>query len=270
MEGTQGLTRSSHTVNDDLGKILKGWQYDPTDETANVRVIKGPDGVEKVQLRIRFGLLQIFADATPETGGISVLEDIKRELAEHRAKKRSDKGFSINALRTAQASQEIMDYYQRRICFFLLGDYRRARRDAEHNLEILSILKKYSVDEKAVLGHDRYRAFMLMDRARASAMVAVEDGDLKGAVAEIDKAIGDIQNFYRAYSRPELEARSNEIEVLRNLKADLRSDHEIELSERERLDILLEEQSHAIAREDYEKAARLRDEIERLSGRSSS
>jgi hypothetical protein len=249
---------------DGLDNTLRGWEYDPTDETANVRLALGPDGAERVQLRIRFGLLEIHADGSPDTGGESHLDALNRELAEHKARKGSDSGFSINDLLTAQISQEIMDYYQRRVCFFLLGDYRRAMRDAEHNLDLMGMLRKYSVDEKTALNHDRYRAFVLMDRARAAAMVAVEQDELDRAMAEIDEAITAIEAFFQEYDRGDLAGKSNEIEVLKDLRSQLRTEHGAALTDSERLQALKDEQSRAIAREDYEKAARLRDEIDRM------
>jgi hypothetical protein len=255
---------------DDLDNILKGWEYNPTDETANVRLALGADGLERIQLRIRFGVLELHSDGTPETGGESILDTTNRELAEHRARKGSDAGFSINDLKTAIISQEIMDYYQRRVCFFLLGDYRRAARDAEHNLDLIRLLKKYSVDQRAVLSHDRYRAFVLMDRARASAMVAVEQDDLDRAMAEIDDAVRAIEEFYKEYSRDDLVEKSNEIEVLKDLKVELRKEYGASMTDSDRLAALREEQARAVAREDYEKAARLRDEIERMERPKSS
>jgi hypothetical protein len=253
----------------DLDDLLKGWDYDPTDERTNVRILVGADGMEKVQLRVRFGVLQLYADGAPDSGGESHLDQINRDLASHRARKGSDEGFSINAMRTALVSQEIMDYYQRRVCFFILGDYRRAMRDAEHNLALMALLRKHSVDRDAASSHDRYRAFVIMDRARAAAMLAVSQDDLDRAVNEIDEAVESVEEFYKEYSREDLVEQSKELEVLRELKADLRKDYNIPLSDAERIAALKEEQNRAIAREDYEKAARLRDEIEKLEKRLS-
>ncbi len=251
----------------DLNAYLKNWDFDPTDERHNVRSVLGADGVERIQLRVRFGVLELCADGTPEGGGESELDRIRRELAQYRARKGSDKGFTLSAMRSAQVSQEIMDYYQRRVCFFILGDYRRAMRDAEHNLSLMEVLRKYSVDRDASFNHDRYRAFVMMDRARAAAMLAVEQDDLERAIAEIDDAVEGIRNFYKEYSRPDLIDESKEIEVLQSLRADLRRDYNIPPSDAERIEELKEQQEQAIAHEDYEKAARLRDEIAELEKR---
>jgi len=256
-------------MSEDLSAILKAWHYNPTDEKSNVRVVVSGDGHLKVQLRVRFGILELYADGCPETGGESELDRLRRELASHRARKGSEQDFSINAMRTAQASQELMDYYQRRVCFFLVADYRRAMRDAEHNLELMAMLKKYSSDRGAAFRHDRYRAFVIMDRARAAAMLAVEQDDVDRAVSEIDEAMTAIEDFYREYSQEQLIESSRELEILRELKEDLRRDYNIPLSDSERVEALKEEQARAIAREQYEKAARLRDEIAELEKRLS-
>lgn len=254
---------------EDLSYILKGWEYDPTDERANVRTVIGADGELKMQLRVRFGVLELYADGAPESGGESHLDKLRRELASYRARKGSEDGFEINAMRTAQASQELMDYYQRRMCFFMLGDYRRAMRDAEHNLELMAMLKTFSVDREAAFSHDRYRAFVMMDRARAAAMLAVEQDDMDRAVGELDDAMSSITDFYKEYSQGGLVEVSKEIDVLKNLKADLRKDYNIPLSDAERVEALRQEQARAIAHEEYEKAARLRDEIAKLEKRLS-
>lgn len=248
----------------DLNEIARGWDFDPAEETANVRLFTGSDGAERVQLRIRFGVMQVYADGTPETGGASILDELNRELAEHRARRGSDRGFSISAMRTAQISQEIMDYYQRRVCFFLLGDYRRAMRDAEHNLDLMRLIKKYSVDDRTVVNHDRYRPFVLMDRARAAAMIAVEEDEFDRAMVELDEGVEAIRAFYREYEREDLLESSNEVEMLQTLRSDLRREYSIPMSKSERLQSLKDEQAQAIAKEDYERAARLRDEIEKI------
>lgn len=245
----------------DLSDIVKGWDYDATDERANVRLIDGDDGVLKVQLRVRFGVLQLYVDGTPESGGESQLDVLRRDLAAYRARKGSGKGFEINTMRTALASQEIMDYYQRRVCFFILADYRRAMRDAQHNLDLMELLRDHSVDEETVLNHDRYRAFVMMDRARAAAMLAVEQVDTSRAISQLDEEIQRIKAFYQEHPLDDVVETSKELEVLYELKRDLRKDYHIPLSHGEEIELLREEQVRAIAREDYEKAARLRDEI---------
>lgn len=273
---SKGRGRAAQTVGgrqpdmmEDLSYILKGWEYDPTDERANVRTVIGADGELKVQLRVRFGVLEFCADGVPEGGGESHLDTLHRELASYRARKGSEEGFEINAMRTAQASQELMDYYQRRVCFFMLGDYRRAMRDAEHNLELMATLRKFSVDHEAAFSHDRYRAFVMMDRARAAAMLAVEQDDMDRAVGELDDAMSSITDFYKEYSQEDLIEVSKEIDVLKNLKEDLRKDYNIPLSDTEHIEALRQEQVRAIAHQEYEKAARLRDEIAELEKRLS-
>ena len=97
--------RTAAKMVEDLSSILKGWEYDPTDERQNVRVVVGSDASLKVQLRVRFGILELYADGAPENGGESHLDRLRREVASYRARKGSDDGFEINAMRTAQASQ---------------------------------------------------------------------------------------------------------------------------------------------------------------------
>ncbi|KPJ63271.1 MAG: hypothetical protein AMS15_00935 [Planctomycetes bacterium DG_23] len=253
----------------DLNYILGGWDYDPVDETNNVRKIIGMDGREKIQVRAPFGLLQMEVDGRPDGrrpyGRKSLLEYVEDLIGDYKAAhKGSDEGFRLEGKVLDDMRQEITDYYQRRVLFFQLGDYAGARDDAQHNLDLIALMKEYVDDKQIVLSHEKWTPFILMDRTRAQAVIRINQKQLLRAIEEIDSGIGEIIKFYHEHDREDLIEKSQEIGVLKNLREQLRQKYHIPLTDKEILEKLREEQQKAVEEEDYERAAHLRDQIARL------
>jgi excinuclease UvrABC helicase subunit UvrB len=109
-----------------------------------------------------------------------------------------------------------------------------------------------------------------MDRARAGALLSCQGGAFRDGLAQLDTGIREIATFYEEHGRPDLVAMSQEIAALKDLKTQLREAYDIPLTRDEVLEGLREEQARAIADEDYERAARIRDEIARFQRGESS
>jgi hypothetical protein len=253
----------------DLNYILGGWDYDPMDETNNVRKIIGMDGREKIQVRAPLGLLQLEVEGRPDGtrpyGRKSLLEYAQGLLGDYKAAHNGkDAGFKLEGQVLDEMRQEITDYYQRRVLFFQLGDYAGARDDAQHNLDLIALMKKYVEDKQIVLSHEKWTPFILMDRTRAQAVVRINQKQLPRAIDEIDSGIDEIIKFYREHDREDLIEKSQEIGVLKNLREQLRQKYHIPLSDKEILEKLREQQQKAVEEENYELAAQLRDQIARL------
>jgi hypothetical protein len=148
--------------------------------------------------------------------------------------------------------------------FFQLGDYAGARDDAQHNLDLIALMKRYVDDKELVLSHEKWTPFILMDRTRAMAVIRINQKQLARAIDEIDTGIGEIIKFYREHKREDLIEKSQEIGVLKNLREQLRQKYHIPLTDKEILERLRKEQQKAVEEEDYERAAKLRDQIARL------
>jgi len=249
----------------DLSNILGDWEFDPIDETRNIRRIKGDDGRDKIQIRVKNGLIQWEAAGRPDGKqpyGRTSLLDFYRELI--RTQEKRGKTFNLNKKQHAEIAEEIMDYYQRRVIFFQLGDYQGAGDDARHNLALMDIVQQYMDDPKAVMSHEKYRPFVIMDRTRAEALLAVEEGKHLEAVSLLEEGSQQIKQFYHQHDRTDLISVSQELGVLRELKQELRRRFSIPLSNRELLENLKRAKQRAIEEENYKEAARLRDQIDRL------
>jgi hypothetical protein len=249
----------------DLSHIFEEWAHHPSDDSRNVRAVQGNDGRLKVQVRVRCGVFQWEYEGRPDGtrpyGYPSLLDFYRDRVEEVRRQGRPASSLRLSKSQAEEITQEIMDYYQRRVIFFRLGEYARARTDAEHNLALMDILRDHAEDSEAFLQHEKWRAFVMMDRARADALASCQPGSYPEAIRKLDQGIDEIADYFRRQGREDLVELSQEIAALRDLKLQLRENYSIPLSRSEILLSLREEQAKAIADEDYERAARLRDEI---------
>ena len=249
----------------DLSEIIGDWQFDAADESRNVRKILGEDGREKVQVRIRGGLLQWDLDGRPDGtrshGFESLLHYYRHLLDRHVAREKEEKDFRLTPAQAEAGGEEMVDYYQRRVSLFLLGDFERAREDALHNLALMDFLKAHLTDERLVTEHERYRPFVIMDRARAEAAIAINQKQYRQSIEVLDRGSQEIIQFYRDHQHEDLIKESQELDVLRSIKDKLREEYDIPLTPEEQLEQLREQLQRAIDEEDYEHAAQLRDQI---------
>jgi len=251
----------------DLTPLFLEWPHDPDDDNKNVRCVRGDDGQLKIQVRVRCGIFQWEYDGRPDGarphGHTSLLDYYLERIQALDRGKKGDASLRLAKEQLEEISEELMDYYQRRVLFFRLGEYERARSDAEHNLRLMDIIHHHVEDAEQILQHEKWRPFVTMDRTRADAMMSCQRGDPLSGIHKIDLGIEEIADFFRRHHREDLIPLSQEIAALKDLKHQLRENYGVPLTRDEVLEGLREEQAKAIAEEDYERAARLRDEISR-------
>lgn len=250
----------------DLTKAFHDWPHYPGSDERNLRCVRGDDGRLKIQVRVHCGLFQWEYEGRPDGRtpyGCPNLLDYYTSCIQKLERQHGD-DLELDKQQIQEINQEITDYYQRRVLFFRLGEYDRARTDAEHSLALMDLLRDHATDPEVVAEHEQYRPAVLMDRTRAEAMSRCQHGAYMEAMQEIDRGVAEIAGFFRTHRRSDLIAQSLEVASLHELKHQLREAYDIPLSNQEVLDGLREEQAKAIADEDYERAARLRDEITRF------
>ena len=254
-------------MNKDIGPILDGWDYRPDEVT--VRKIAGADGREKIQLRLELGLYQMEMAGRPDGvrphGHESLLDHYLSVLEEHRRKYGSDEQFKLNGEDCAKLRMESLQYYHRRISFFEMKEYAAAERDADHNLQIMDLLKHYAENEADRMLSEQYRAFVLMDRTKARVYQNLERKDYRLALAQIDEGIEMIEDFFKEHGRADLIEKAMEVGFLRNWRSEIAQ--QLPVSEPERLEQLLKE---AVEQENFERAAELRDRLRTLKGQTKS
>ncbi len=246
----------------DISHLLQRWDYQPGQVV--VRKFRGKDGKDKIQLRVDLGLLQMNADGRPDGkrpfGKASLLEYYQARLYQHlAAHDGSDEGFKLKPEDCAKLQLEALQYHHRYICLLQLGDFAGVVRDAERNLAVFAFVGKHAESEDLAWSLRQFEPQLLMILTRARAMQSLEVNDYAAGIEHVERGLEDIRGFYREQSRPELIDQSGEVHSLEAWLGELRANRP--LSAREKLERVLNE---AVKREDYEKAAQVRDALRNL------
>jgi hypothetical protein len=246
----------------DISHLLEKWDYQPGQVV--VRKFKGKDGTQKIQLRVDLGLLQMNAEGRPDGkqpfGQPSLFDFYQTKLYKHLSSHDgSDEEFKLKSEDCSRLQLEALQYHHRYICLLQLADYAGVIRDAERNLAVFNFVGKHADSEELAWSLKQFQPQLLMILTRARAMQSLENNDYGVAIEQVEQGLEDIRNFYREHSRAELIEQSGEVQSLESWLAEIRANKP--LSAREKLERAL---SEAVKREDYEKAARVRDALRDL------
>jgi len=246
----------------DISRILNEWEYQPGKVV--VRKFKAKDGSEKIQLRVDLGLLQMNAEGRPDGkkpfGHASLWEFFQARLYKHlAAHDGSDEGFKLSAEDCAKLQLEALQYHHRYICLLQLEDYAGVVRDAERNLAVFDFVDKHAESEELAWALRQFQPQLLMIQTRARGAQALGSDDYQLAIRLVEEGLEQIRTFYRETGAAEAAEHSGEVGSLEEWLEEIRSRKP--LSQRERLERALHD---AIKCEDYERAARVRDELRNL------
>jgi hypothetical protein len=245
-------------LSQDISSIIAGWDFTP--DEIQVRTIVADDGKERIQMRVDLGLLQMELDGRPDGqrphGFESLLEYHESRQGKAAA---AGKDFALEHATCEELMREGLQYYHRYLAAFHLQKYELVSRDTERNLRLFRFVVRHAARQRDKIEFDQYRPYVTMMGARARAQDAVVRGDFRSAFEQIDDAIGQIRQFLREYQREEQEADCAELGFLVRWRREL--EKERPASPIDRIEQQLE---LAVALEDYEEAARLRDQIKQL------
>jgi hypothetical protein len=254
----------------DLDSLLGEWPY--TFGEVSARRAHGADGRPVLQLRVDLGVLQMEVAGRPDgvkPEGYETYHDflLARSLAEGEA-------FQLSEERCGEIDREFVQYYHRRVAWLALREFREAVADADHTLALMDFCASNAPDEEWIDLHEQYRPFVLFHRTQAEALAELEAGDPEQAVAAIDAGIAVIERVLAELDEEdegELDGEFDEAEIaddgdelgddefiakLRDLRGSILAEYELQGS-------LTSQLADAIAREQYELAAELRDRIAR-------
>ncbi len=243
---------------DDFSDLLRRWPHEPG--RINARVITGLDGREKIQVRLELGVLQMEMEGRPD-GNPPRGHDC--QLARHRAAFERyvrdagmSTGFVLSADDCRELREEAVQFYHRYVALFALHDYQRVVRDTTHNLELLDLCRNYAAEEYDRTVLEQFRPSLIMMRTRAEADMAIADKAPRQALAALDRGLNELREAFDEAGRGEEFQDSNEAQLLRGMRDALIP--KLPVSQRGEL----EERLHAaLAAENYELAAILRDEL---------
>jgi UvrB/uvrC motif len=246
-------------MNFDMGDLLDGWDYQPGQVVA--RRFAGRDGVEKIQLRVDLGILQMNAVGRP---------DGKRPMGHEswfdfwlvRAEEEERGPETLDSEAIGKLQQEAIQYHHRYICLFQLEDYDGVVRDASRNLRLMEFVREHAVTRELSWALNQFYPQTLMMRTRALGARHLAKKEFDNAISAIEGAIVALRDFFRESDREEQAEASGEIQALSHWLEEIRAKRP--LSELERLRRAL---NAAIETENYEEAAKVRDQLRRLEAR---
>ena len=162
--------------------------------------------------------------------------------------------FEMSEDQCVECDREFVQFYHRRICWLALQRYDEAVHDAEHSLGLMDFCKRHSPDEQWTLSHEQYRPFVMYHRIQARALAILGDDAAEEAVQSINRGLEELRVVFDEHDMADQFDEDELVVRLVELRETLRSQFEVGRTLHERL-------SDAIAQEQYELAARLRDQL---------
>ena len=240
----------------DMDVLLRDWPYAPGEILA--RLIQARNGREIIQMRVELGILQLEVDKRPDgtrPGGAETYYDFLVALAVHQGER-----FVLDEDQQGEVDREFLQFYQRRICWLALRRFDKAVQDADHNLALLDFIKTCSPNDEWFLAHEQYRPFILFHRTQAAALHALELHGPDAAVTELSTGLDLLKAFFEDHEAMEAYEEDEMVARLIHLRESLRKEYNVGKTLEEQL-------AEAVANEQYELAARLRDKIKnRMEG----
>ncbi len=249
----------------DIGELLKDWPFDPE---ANVRRIRGDDGVPKLQVRVDQGafqgLLQLNLDGRPDGrrphDAEFALDYHRSALSRHRERHEgADAGFTLDREACRELFDESSRVYGRYVFLLQLKDYSRVIRDTERNMDLFRFVNAYAEHEDDRRNLERWWPYILRINATARAMQAADHGDFDQALAIIDEVKSRIRELAEVDAEEFQVERERSEQALDELTTDLAARRPPTRAEVLRLRL-----QQAVEREQFEQAAVIRDQLRRL------
>jgi hypothetical protein len=244
---------------DDLKGLLQRWPYDPENDT---RLIRGDDGRELLQVRTVLGIEQFEADGRPD--GMrphdmdSALEYYQQQYDDARKAGRGS-DFDLSPEDCSELFHEGTLYYFRYVRFFQLRDWQRTIRDTARNLRAFDFIHAHARREEDREFLEKWRPYILRVNASAAAMFEVERQAYEQGAKVVDEAIANIEGLEDQDDETFKFERDRSLMALRDLSEQILKNRP--LSKVEQLEHQL---NRAIEKQEFERAAQLRDRIREL------
>jgi hypothetical protein len=234
----------------DIDAILRQWPFKPGMIAA--RPVRAADGREVLQMRIEMGLLQMEVTGRPDgehPGGADTCLDWLQELA-----RAEGETFALNEEQCLEIDREFVQFYQRRICCLALRQFGRALADADYTMALMDFLAAHSPNPQWTLSHEQYRPFVLFHRIQAAAMMQLQQSGAEAAIEAINQGLEQMRELFAKFGADEQFDQNELVKQMIMMKESLRQEYKVGKT-------LAEQLADAVSAEEYERAARLRDEI---------
>ncbi len=243
----------------DIRDLLEGWPYDPDNDA---RIVPGKDGREILQIRTPIGLEQLEMEGRPD--GVrpyemeSALEYYRQKLAQAEAAG-SPPEFELDSQDCAELIGEGTLYYFRYLRLFQLHRWADTARDTARNLRLFDFIRRYAEREEDRQHLEKWRPYVVRINAAASALQRLEQGDPRAALQIIQDGREKIEALEDMDDETFQVERDRSLAALGELEKQIAQKQPVSPVER-----LQRQLRRAIERQEFERAAELRDRIRDL------
>ena len=203
-------------------------------------------------MRVEMGILQMEVTGRPDgehPGGAETCLEWLQELD------RAEEGnLVLGDEHRIEIDREFLQYYHRRICCLALRQFARAVADADYTLALMDFVVVHSQDPQWTLSHEQYRPFVLFHRIQANAMLELENAHAEAAIETINQGLEQMREVFVKFGAEEQFDQDELVSQLAAMKESLRQEYRVGKT-------LAEQLADAVAAEEFERAAKLRDEI---------
>ena len=242
--------------NQDIDGVLRDWPFEPG--VVNARLVRARDGREILQMRIEIGILQMETEKRPDGEMPGGAESYLDYLIAESIGRPDD--FQLTGEQCLEVDREFVQYYHRRICWLALRKFDRAVADADHTLVLMDFVLDHSPDEHWLLAHEQYRPFVIFHRTQAAALGSLEQPGPERAVEQISSGLTRIRRLFQEADGEDEFDQDEMVGQLMDLQSWIRDRYNVGRT-------LTEQLADAVAQEEYELAAQLRDKIARRQPR---
>jgi UvrB/UvrC motif-containing protein len=243
----------------DIRKVLQSWPYDPEKDA---RLTEGEDGREILQVRTPVGIEQYELDGRPDGvrphGCESALEYHQQRLDKAEAGEGSG-DFKLGQRECNELFSEGTLYYFRYVRLFQLKDWARTVRDTGRNLRVFDFIHRYAKRPEDRQFLEKWRPYIIRVNTSAAAMLELERQAYDQALKIATTGIEQIEGLEELEDETFQFERNRSVTALRELASQIQRNRP--LSELEQLEHQLR---RAIERQEFERAAQLRDRIRTL------
>ena len=242
-------------MSEDISQILRDWPFDPV---KTVRKVVGDDGSVKLQVRLPLGLEQYELDGRPDgfepEGHKSYLDLYEARLEDYRKDQGSDDGYKLATEDCAHLRQEGMLYYFRYLLCFQIGEYAQVQDDTQRNMRLFTFVHDHAEldDDRHAL--DQYWPYIIRMNAMARGMELVQQDDFSQALSVVTEALERIDRLAEVDTETFSLEKMRSIGVLKEMAEELR-----QKSPPDERELVRQRLKKAVAVENYERAAQLRD-----------
>jgi hypothetical protein len=230
--------------------LFEDWPYEFGEVAA--RIVQGADGRDVLQLRVEMGVLQMEVAGRPDgsrPGGYPTCSDwLQAKVAEE------GESFTLDERRCLEIDREFVQFFHRRVAWLALREFERAVADADHTLTLMDFSSRHAPDVDWAEMHEQYRPFVLFHRTQAAALGTLERGGADAAVAEIDAGMKSIREVLAENEEAGDLDEDELLAKLAEMKDAVAAHYDVQPP-------LTQQLADAIAAEQYELAAQLRDQL---------